>query len=146
MHARNIQNQLPKPIVRSSLTLKKSHQLFKSNNAVSNQVVQIVPSYPICPPIAAGTTLGICIIPVVALCCSTYVCCAVKHGVACCATHCTAIATLTQSLLPRLVAADHQMQYPSTSHFLHRRENPGPRLPHIQEVRGAGGGHPYHLQ
>ena len=53
---------------------------------------QIVQS---CPPITAKTMLGICSIPVVALCCSTHVCCAVGRGVACCSTHHTAIATLT---------------------------------------------------
>ena len=56
------------------------------------QVVQSCPSY---PPITTNTMLGIYVIPVVALCCSAYVCCAVEHGVACCATHHTAIAALT---------------------------------------------------
>ena len=94
-HARNTQNQLPKPILRSSLTLNESYKLFKPNNAVFYQTLQVVPSYLICPPIAAGIMLGICVIPIVALCCSAHMCCAVEHGVAWCATHCTAIATLT---------------------------------------------------
>ena len=83
------------PTVRSSLTLNKSHQLFKSYSAVSNQIVLVVPSYPSHPPIAAGTMLGICVIPVVVLYCSAHVYCAVEHGVACCAIYCIAIATLT---------------------------------------------------
>ena len=41
--------------------------------------------------------LGICVIPVVALYCSTHVYCSVEHGVVYCATHSTAIATLTAS-------------------------------------------------
>ena len=50
---------------------------------------------PGCPLIAAGTTLRICVILVVVLCCSTHVCCGMEHGVAYCAKHRTAIATLT---------------------------------------------------
>ena len=91
----NIQNQLLKPIVRSLLTLNKSQKLLKSNNAVPSQIVQVVPSYPSCFPIAAGITLGIYVIPVVALYCSTHMCHAVERGVTYCAIHCTAIATLT---------------------------------------------------
>ena len=73
-------------------------------NAVSTQIVQVVPSCPsCCPPSAAGTTLGIYVIPVVALCCSAYVCCAVESGVACCATRCTAIATLKTSTTTELI-------------------------------------------
>ena len=88
-----IKPTLPKPIVRSSLTLNKSHKLFQPNNVinnVSNQIVQVS------PPIDAGAMLGICVISIVALCCSTYAYCAVERSVACCATHHTAIATLTK--------------------------------------------------
>ena len=60
-----------------------------------NKFYQIVQSCPRCPQIAANTMLGICVIPAVALYCSTHVCCAVEHGIACCATHHIAIATLT---------------------------------------------------
>ena len=62
------------------------------------KLYQVVPSCPSCPPIATGTMLGIYIIPVVALCCSSHVCCAIERGAACCATHCTAIVTLTENL------------------------------------------------
>ena len=92
--------------VRSSLILNKAHQLFKSNNAVSNQIVQIVPSYPSCPSIAAGTMLGICVIPVVVLYYSIHVCCSVECSVACCTIHITTIAILT---LPRTKLVAHQL-------------------------------------
>ena len=52
-----------------------------------------------CPLIPANTMLGICVIPVVALCCSAHMCCAMEHGIACCAMYCTAIETLTKVLL-----------------------------------------------
>ena len=98
-HTRNTHNQLLKPIVRFSLTLIKSHQLFKSNNAVSNQILQVVLSYPSSPPIAASTMVGIYVIPVVALYCSAHVYCAVELGIACYATHHTAIVTLTKTTI-----------------------------------------------
>ena len=64
------------------------------------QVVPNCPSCLSCLPIAAGTMLGIYILPVVALCCSAHVCCAVERGIACCAIHYTAIATLTLPFEP----------------------------------------------
>ena len=59
------------------------------------KLYQVVQS---CPPISSNTMLGICVIPIVVLCCSTHVYCAVERGVACCASHHTAIATLTHTL------------------------------------------------
>ena len=57
--------------------------------------------------------LGICVIPVVALCFSIHVCCTIERGVAHYATHHTSIATLT---LPhtRLVAHQSTQQQPNT--------------------------------
>ena len=55
------------------------------------KLYQVVQS---CPPIAANTTLGICVIPSVALYCSTHMRCAMDRGVSCCNTHHTAIVTL----------------------------------------------------
>ena len=70
------------------------------------KLYQIVQS---CSPITANQTLGICVIPVVALCCGAHVFYAIESGVAFCATPHTAISTLT---LPytRLVAHQSTQQ------------------------------------